>query len=106
MAVREVLDNNFYEQIALPYAIEKAGLACRALPMRFNFPNDPVAEAQHPEEAGQIVNIHYLRTKIFDRHRIFADAVAFRKFIEMPLTGSNATFRTAIKKLTGAVYPF
>jgi hypothetical protein len=104
--VRDVLDNDFCEQIALTFAVERAGLPYRALPIRFNFPNDPIADELYPDDAKNIVNLHYLRTTAFDRHRIFADRSEFDRLMSMHLTGSNATFCEAIRNLTGGMYPF
>jgi hypothetical protein len=104
--VREVLDNYFYEQIALPFAIERAGLPVRALPIRFNFPNDVIAEALYPQDAVDIVNIHYLRTDLFNRHHIFAADDEFNRFMAMQLKGSNAIFQEAIRNLCDNKYPF
>jgi hypothetical protein len=104
--VRDLLENEFYEQIAVPFAVARAGLPVRAVPLRFNYPNCPVAHALHPQEIGEIVNLHYLRTHHFDRHRIFADPAAFEHFMGLELDGSNAVFQQAVRKLTGGVYPF
>ncbi len=104
--VREILDNRFYEQIAVPYAIERAGLASRALPLRYNFPNDQLAERTYPEEADNIVLLHYMRTAAFHRHRVFAEAAAFDAFLRLPLEGSNAQFQRTVRDVTSGVYPF
>ncbi|MFT3988288.1 hypothetical protein [Aestuariivirga sp.] len=104
--VRGILDNMFYEQLSVPYAAARAELATRALPMRFNFPNDPIADRMHPDELRQAVNVHYLRTTLFDRHRIFATAEDFAAFLALHLEGSNKVFRDAIAHVTGSHYPF
>jgi len=104
--VRGILDNFFYEQLSVPYAAALAGLPTRALPMRFNFPNDPIADRMHADELGRVVNIHYLRTALFDRHRIFATAEDFASFLALHLEGSNKVFRDAIAHVTGSRYPF
>ncbi|MCI0533773.1 MAG: hypothetical protein L0Z50_00955 [Verrucomicrobiales bacterium] len=104
--VREVLDNDFYEQIALTFSIERAALPVRTLPIRFNFPNDVVAEALYPQDAADIINIHYLRTNLFNRHHIFAAEDEFNRFMGMPLEGSSAVFREALRNHTDGTYPF
>jgi hypothetical protein len=104
--VRAVLDNDFYDQLGVAFAVERGGLPYRALPLRFNFPNDPLAEELHPDEADNIVHFHYLRTDKFDRHKIFADPAAFANFMQIPFEGSNAVFRDEIRALTGGTYPF
>ena len=104
--VKEVLHNDFYEQIALTLAIESLTLPTRTLPIRFNFPNDPKADALYPDDAAGILNIHYLRTNAFDRHQIFSTEQGFDKFMSLPMAGSNAIFQERIREITGGVYPF
>lgn len=104
--VRSVLDNDFYDQIGIPFAIARGGLPCRALPMRYNFPNDPLADERYPDELEHVVLMHYLRTTAFDRHRILADADAFSRFMSLSLTGSNRVFQDHVRRLTGGRYPW
>lgn len=104
--VRAILDNDFCYQLAIPCAIALAGIPYRVLPMRFNFPNDPVCDQLYPDELNNVVLVHYLRTQAFDRHRIFADPAEFARFMETPLEGSNAIFRESIRTLTNGQYPF
>jgi hypothetical protein len=104
--VREVLDNDFYEQIAMIFGVERATLPVRTLPIRFNFPNDVVAETLYPHDAADIVNIHYLRTNLFNRHHIFAAEDEFKRFMGMPLEGSSAVFQEALRNLYDGTYPF
>ena len=106
LGVRSVLNNDFYEQMALTYAAELGGIAHRQLPMRFNFPNDPMADERFPDEMNNIVLLHYLRTNLFDRHKIFANEEDFTRFLALPLSGSNAIFRSYIADITGSSYPF
>lgn len=104
--IREVLENRFYEQISVPFAAQRSGVPVRELPMRFNFPNDPLAEMAYPDEAAAIVQLHYMRTKAFNRHRIFAGPEDFAAFMDMPLAGSNAMLQSAVRSVTGGRYPF
>jgi hypothetical protein len=105
-AVRSVLDNDFYDQIAVAFAVELGRIPHVHLPMRFNYPNDELADALYPEEMGNAILVHYLRTHRFDRHKIFATKEAFDHFMEIPLSGSNEMFRDYIRRLTGGFYPF
>lgn len=105
-AIRKLLDNDFYGQIGITLGTERGSLPVRALPMRFNFPNDPIADARYPDELEAIVLLHYLRKTNFDRHLIFAHEDAFDAFISMDLTGSEAKFQQFVTKLTGGRYPF
>ena len=74
--------------------------------MRFNFPNDPIADELYPYELENVILIHYLRTNLFNRHRIFADLIDFRQFIRAPLIGSNKIFQSYVLHLTDGTYPF
>lgn len=104
--VLEVLHNEFYGQIGIALAVENAQLACRELPMRFNFPNDPAADELYPDELKNVKLIHYLRKTHFDRHLIFTNERNFSDFMSLDLSGSNKAFQARVKKLTGGVYPF
>lgn len=104
--IRQVLDNRFFAQLGLTLGCRAAGLATQALPMRYNFPNDPVADAMYPGELEQVRFMHYLRTKVFDRHQIFATAQAFDAFMRLELDGSNRVFQDHVRRITGGVYPF
>ncbi len=104
--VREFFENWFYGQIAVAMAVESAGLPTRVLPMRYNFPNDPIADAKYPGELDNVIVIHYLRTNHFDRHQIFASADNFYKFLSLDLTGSNLIFQNYVNSVTNGVYPF
>lgn len=104
--VRDILENDFYEQISLPFAASAVGLAVRELPIRYNFPNDPLADRLYPDDLAAIHILHYLRRKHFDRHRIFHDPNAFAAFMALDLEGSNAVFQSAVRRITGGSFPF
>lgn len=105
-ATRRFLDNQFHAQVALTLACEAAGLATEALPMRYNFPNDPLADEMHAGELEQVKVMHYLRTEAFDRHRIFASPAEFGAFLRLELSGSNRVFQDRVREITAGVYPF
>lgn len=104
--VRAFLDNDFYGQIGIALAVERGQLPIRSLPMRFNFPNDPRADARHAVELDEVCIMHYLRRTQFDRHMIFASEVEYDKFMRLPLEGSNLVFQRFVSDLTGGKYPF
>ena len=104
--VISLLNNDFYGQIALSLAVERIGMPCRALPMRYNFPNDPLADRLYPRELEQVLFMHYLRMNVFDRHKIFAAPTEFEAFLRLDLSGSNAVFRDRIARLCSGIYPF
>lgn len=99
-------NGDFSGQAALALAIAEAGCRTWALPIRYNFPNDPVAENMYPDELSQVVLLHYLRTAVIDRHRIFATADDFRAFVSRPLEGANRVLQDAVIATFGRDYPF
>jgi len=98
--------SDFSGQVALTLAIADARVRTWALPMRYNFPNDPVAETMYPAELDHVAIVHYLRTSEFDRHRIFATSDSYAEFLELPLSGVNRKFREAVIATFGTRYPF
>ena len=74
--------------------------------MRYNFPNDPVAETMYPGELQELAIVHYLRTTHFDRHEIFATPDAYSAFLQQPLSGASQVFRDAVSLRLGQQYPF
>jgi hypothetical protein len=100
------VNNYFYEQITVPLAVAKHKIPTNALPMRYNFPNDPIADRKYLSEISRIRLIHYLRTELFDRQKIFASEPAFEAFMKLQLDGSNRIFQDCVREVTGGVYPF
>ena len=99
-------DNNFSGQVAFTLTVNDERLNAQALPMRYNFPNDPIAERLHPGELKEVVIYHYLRTATFDRHQIFASAENYQDFLGLQLEGVNRCFQDSVRQLFGASYPF
>ena len=99
-------DDDFSGQVALALAIAETQVRTLPLPLRFNFPNDSVAETLYPEELDAVKAIHYLRTDRFDRHAIFTSSDEYRHFLELPLEGVNGSFQDAVRRLLGERYPF
>ena len=100
------LGGYFVAQISIALAVELARIPWRALPMRFNFPNDRNADRLHAAELDRVVLIHYLRDKIFDRHRIFCQPASFDQFLSMTLEGSDRVFQDRVVQITDGRYPF
>ena len=96
----------FTGQVASTLAVTEAGVSTWALPMRYNFPNDPIAQRLHPREAESVVIYHYLRTTQFDRHRIFSTSDAFDQFMALPLEGPDLGFQNAVRRIFNSRYPF
>jgi hypothetical protein len=97
---------DFSGQVALTLALTAARVRTWELPMRYNFPNDPIAEQMYPGELANVVVFHYLRTTQFDRHRIFASAEEYSKFLALELSGADSSFQQSVKSILGASYPF
>ncbi len=104
--IERIIGGVFVGQIAIALAVESAGIPWRALPIRFNFPNDRNADRRHPAELDQVVLVHYLRNTVFDRHRIFAERTAFDQFLSMDLEGSDRILQKHVAYVTGGRYPF
>jgi hypothetical protein len=101
-----MLDPDFSAQVALTIAIAMTRVRTLALPMRYNFPNDPLADELYSEELRFAKAIHYLRTEQFDRHRIFVSDEEYARFLDLPLAGSNRIFQDAVRRMLGPSYPF
>lgn len=104
--VRALLANYYAEQIALALGCVASEVGTAALPMRYNFPNDSAADALYPDELSRAIVLHYLRTRHFDRHRIFASPAAFELFLGLPLVGSSRVLQQRVYEITGGTYPF
>jgi len=104
--VHEIINNYFEAQIAFALAASASDVAVRALPMRYNFPNDSKADAMYPNELEAVSVIHYLRLKNFDRQNIFCSAELFENFLSLDLKGSNGILQETVREITGGVYPF
>jgi SAM-dependent methyltransferase len=97
------LDTFFRFQIALTLTIQKHGLPVHALPLRYNFPNDPSFDAKYPEELSDVRILHYLRCEIIHRESDFRTLNSVASLIaRQDLTGSNEVFRRRVAEL----YPF
>jgi hypothetical protein len=99
-------DGDFSGQVALTLAITDAGVRTWALPMRFNFPNDALAESMYPGELQRLAIVHYLRTNEFDRHEVFTRPEAYSALLQQPLSGAGLAFRDAVRATLGRHYPF
>lgn len=98
--VRERLDSYFFEQIALTLALGKTGIPFDALPLRYNFPNQPTFEAAYPRELENVSLLHFLRTDTVDRERDFQSADDIRRLVNRSdLKGSNELLRRRVAEL-------
>ena len=93
-------------QVALTLSAARIPLPAIALPLRFNFPNDPAAAKRYPEELESAVVFHYLREDEFDRQQIFRWRETYSVFLDRALSPANARFRESVRALFGDEYPF
>jgi hypothetical protein len=103
---RELVDPYFSGQASLALTIAAQDVPARAVGLRYNFPNDGVADRLHRNELMDVRVIHYLRIEQFDRHRIFTSRLEFDHFLSLDLAGSNRVFQDHIRRLTKGRYPF
>jgi hypothetical protein len=96
----------FSAQVALTLALAEKEVKTLALPMRYNFPNDDAAAVIYPEEADQVLFWHYLRTKKFNRQKIFTSPEEYGHFVTMDLEGMNSRFQQSAIRLLGRDWPF
>jgi hypothetical protein len=99
-------NEDFAGQAAIALAIATCRVPATALPMRYNFPNDPIADRLYPDELTQVAVLHYLRTERFDRHRIFVNAAEYDRFLSLSLSGSDRVFQQSVEAVIGVEYPF
>jgi hypothetical protein len=98
--VNSTLPTFFRFQIALTLAIEKKRLPSRALPLRYNFPNDPRFDQRYPIELQQIRILHYLRCEIVHREKNFTDQGEVAALVgRADLRGSNEVLRRCVEEL-------
>ncbi|MEO6969355.1 MAG: class I SAM-dependent methyltransferase [Chthoniobacterales bacterium] len=98
------LETFFRFQIALTVAIQKAGLPSRALPLRYNFPNDPQFDARYPDELSEIRILHYLRCEIVHREENFRSLESVAALIaRSDLRDSNEILRRRLAELYSLV---
>jgi hypothetical protein len=102
--VTKRLETFFRFQIALTLAIQKHNLPSRALPLRYNFPNDPGFDQKYPEELAQVRVLHYLRCEIVHRENDFADLDRIAALIRRrDLAGSNEVLRRRVEELYSTI---
>ena len=104
--VRAEVGDVWCYQVDLALTCADLNLPTLSLPMRYNYPNDPVADRLYPDELKRVVFMHYLRTKLFSRSEIFATPSAFDAFLDLELEGSNKLFQSHVQSVTNGRYPF
>lgn len=105
--ISEMLESYSYfsAQIAFALAVEATKTRHVALPIRYNFPNDPKAERIYPKDMQSIVLMHYLRHTVFNRQEVFTSPQAYQTFLSCAMDGSNALFRDYVTQISGYIAP-
>lgn len=104
--VADLIGHWWAPQVSLALTCADLQLPTVALPMRYNFPNDPVADNLYPEELDGVLLMHYLRLNEFKRDEIWVSENKFLELIESRFHGSNEIFRNFVKNATNGNYPF
>lgn len=90
----------FAAQVGLALGLAQESLPAVALPLRYNFPNDPRFERAYGAELTEARIIHYLRTAVIDRSHIWSTAAETSAFLERrDLEGANETVRRTAERL-------
>ena len=98
--VNATVETFFRFQIALTLAIQKLDLPSRALPLRYNFPNDPGFDRKYPAELEQVRILHYLRCEIVHREKDFSELSGIESLVaRQDLKGSNEVLRQTLARL-------
>lgn len=80
-----VLTTVYRCQIALTLAILRLGIPWYELPLRLNFPNDPLFVRGYPAEARRVQLLHYLREDEMNRTTDFENDDALRAAVARPV---------------------
>jgi hypothetical protein len=98
--VRSVVDNYFFEQIALTLALQVTGIPTHVVPLRYNFPNIPKYDEKHRSELSNVRFLHFLKTEIVRRESDFETMSTIRELeCRTDLTGSNEALRLRLSDL-------
>src|SRR5262249_44167813 len=79
--VRAAFGSYFDGQIALAMAIAQLDAPVRALPLRYNMPNNPLIEALHHQEIEHATILHLLAEQHFRRVETFASLASLEAFL-------------------------
>jgi hypothetical protein len=102
--VRRVHETPFRCQIALTLAILRSGVRWRALPLRFNFPNDMQFLPRYAAELADVRIIHYLRDDELNRAQDLASVEGVGALLaRAELNPVNARLRDALQEVHGRV---
>lgn len=99
-ALGSIMQSYSFDQISFTLALAKEQLPYSLLPLRFNFPNDPLFDKAYAHELDDARFLHFLRTSVIDRTSSFQNLSAISDLAHRSdLTGSNELFRRRIEEL-------
>jgi hypothetical protein len=99
-AVNRVLKTHFRCQLALTLAVARTQVGWRAVPMRYNFPNDEQIESKYRAELADVRLLHYLRVGPFQKARDVQNAGTVREFLRRnDLSGVNALLQAHLARV-------
>ncbi len=103
MTAVDAVERTMYRvQIAVSLAVTRFGLPFRALPFRWNFVNDPLLEALHASELGDVRIIHLLRQHQLYKNEIYASL----ENVEAMLARTDLRVINALaQRLLGELHP-
>jgi hypothetical protein len=79
--IRGAVGGPFDGQLTFTVAMTQLGLPTRALPMRYNMPNQPLIEAIHHSEVDHAVILHLLHEVLVRRVETFASLMSLEAFL-------------------------
>ena len=90
VAARSVRASLYVVQLAISLSLVRSGIAWRELPLRFNYPNDPLFLPRAQAELDDLRIIHYLREEQYSRSRDFASIQEIGDLLDgQPLHAAN-----------------
>jgi hypothetical protein len=100
LRLRELSPSALMAQVALTMSIVELGLPCRALPVRYNFPNHPMLEALHGPEIPHAKLLHLKERHQFEKFDLFADLANVRATTRRrDLRGINEIARRVLRAI-------
>ena len=95
-----VVSDQFIDSFITHYtaaAIAKANVPYIALPVKYNFPNQPEFEDKYPEDLRDVRALHYMRENLVSRTTDFESLSALRSLCQRTdLSGSHELLRRVI----------
>jgi len=99
-ALGTMMESYSFDQISFTLALVKERIPYSLLPLRFNFPNDPLFDEVYAQELDDARFLHFLRTSPVDRTSSFENISTISDLARRrDLAGSNELLRRRIEEL-------